>query len=134
MILGQVLEWLGGIDVIIDDRSHVVRHQMASFDYLFPRLSDGGIYICEDLCTNCWRDFEGGYRKTTTFIERMKRAVDDMHEWHHRLGSKDATLARRLFAIHFYDSMVVLEKRSIKRPFHTKVGVPFFQRADTSPS
>ena len=124
--LGRALEWLGGIDVVIDDGSHIVRHQMASFDYLFPRLSDGGIYVCEDLHTNYWSEFGGGYRKRNTFIERMKRAVDDIHEWHHRFGGKDATLARQVFGIHFYDSVVVLEKRSIQRPFHTKVGAPAF--------
>jgi hypothetical protein len=33
---------------------------------------------------------------------------------------------RQVFGIHFYDSVVVLEKRSIQRPFHTKVGTPVF--------
>src|SRR5262245_52918713 len=117
-VLGRALEWLGGIDVVIDDGSHIVRHQMASLDYLFPRLSDGGIYICEDLHTNNWSGFGGGYRKSNTFIERMKRAVDDINAWHHRFGAKDATLARRVFGIHFYDSMVILEKRAVQRPFH----------------
>ena len=124
--LERVLEWLGGIDVVIDDGSHVVRHQMASLDYLFPRLSDDGIYICEDLHTNYWSDQGGGYRKRNTFIERMKRAVDDINKWHHQFGAKDATLARKVFGIHFYDSMVVLEKRSIQRPFYTIVGTPIF--------
>jgi cephalosporin hydroxylase len=126
LILSRALEWLGGIDVVIDDGSHHVRHQMASLDYLFPRLSDGGIYFCEDVHTNYWAQFEGGYRKRNTFIERMKRAVDDINEWHHLFGAKDATLRRRVFGIHFYASMVVLEKRPIQHPFQTRVGKPVF--------
>jgi hypothetical protein len=129
LTLGRALDWLGGIDVVIDDGSHIVRHQMATLDYLFPQLSESGIYICEDLHTNYWNkaigiEFEGGYRKKTTFIERMKRAVDDLNEWHHRFGASDKILSGRLFGIHFYDSMVVIEKRSAQRPFHTTVGKP----------
>jgi 23S rRNA U2552 (ribose-2'-O)-methylase RlmE/FtsJ len=123
LTLDRALEWLGGIDVVIDDGSHIVSHQMAALNYLFPRLSEGGLYICEDLHTNYWSEFEGGFRKRQTFIERMKRAVDDINQWHHRFGAKDATLAHKVFGIHFYDSMVVLEKRSIARPFHEERGM-----------
>jgi hypothetical protein len=48
--LDRALDWLGGVDVVIDDGSHIVRHQMATLDYLFPRLSDGeSIYV--KICT-----------------------------------------------------------------------------------
>lgn len=37
-------------DIIIDDGSHVNRHIITSFDYLFNnRLNSGGVYIIEDL-------------------------------------------------------------------------------------
>jgi cephalosporin hydroxylase len=48
-----------GIDVVIDDGSHIVPHQMAALDFLFPLVSEGGIYMCEDLQTNYWSEFEG---------------------------------------------------------------------------
>lgn len=35
-------------DVIIDDGSHLVQHQMASFNFLLPSMSDHGIYVIED--------------------------------------------------------------------------------------
>jgi hypothetical protein len=56
----------------------------------------------------------------------MKRAVDDLNEWHHRFGARDGTLKGRVSGIHFYDSVVVLEKRSAQRPFYTTVGKPVF--------
>lgn len=38
----------GGFDVVIDDGSHVVEHQLTSFRHLFPRLSQHGLYVVED--------------------------------------------------------------------------------------
>jgi hypothetical protein len=122
LTLHKAVEWLGGIDVVIDDGSHVVRHQNTSLDYLFPRLSDGGIYICEDLHTNYWGEYGGSYRRRDTFIERMKSAVDDLNHWHHQFGTGDRAIGGNAFGIHFYDSVIVIEKRVDKRPFNIQVG------------
>jgi predicted O-methyltransferase YrrM len=35
-------------DLIIDDASHYLPETMASFNLLFPRLSEGGLYVIED--------------------------------------------------------------------------------------
>ena len=39
----------GGVDVIIDDASHALAHQLVALEALWPRLLDGGFYIIEDL-------------------------------------------------------------------------------------
>lgn len=36
-------------DLIIDDGSHFVEHQITSFQNLFPKLNPGGFYIIEDI-------------------------------------------------------------------------------------
>jgi hypothetical protein len=36
-------------DFIIDDGSHLLEHQIASFNILFPRLKEQGIYFIEDI-------------------------------------------------------------------------------------
>jgi len=47
--LNQVVESAGGhFDIIIDDGSHRVEHQLTTFDFLFPALSEHGIYVVED--------------------------------------------------------------------------------------
>ncbi len=38
----------GGLDVVIDDGSHLVEHQLATFEILFPAMSSHGIYVMED--------------------------------------------------------------------------------------
>lgn len=39
----------GNFNVIIDDGSHISKDMIASFKLLFPKLSNGGIYIIEDV-------------------------------------------------------------------------------------
>ena len=55
--LRSIVAEMGGIDVVLDDGSHIASHQRASFDLLFPLLSDGGHYIVEDMHTAYWRSF-----------------------------------------------------------------------------
>jgi hypothetical protein len=38
----------GGIDIILDDGSHRIEHQLKSFSAFFPALTDHGIYVVED--------------------------------------------------------------------------------------
>jgi trans-aconitate methyltransferase len=42
------------IDVVIDDGSHEVSHQLASFHILWPKLNPGGVYIIEDVRDVDW--------------------------------------------------------------------------------
>lgn len=45
----KTFEGLTNFDVIIDDGSHLLSHQIESFNLLFPKLNVGGIYIIEDI-------------------------------------------------------------------------------------
>mgnify|MGYP003956679271 CR=1 FL=1 len=57
--LRAVIEEMGGVDIILDDGSHVMRHIKSSLKCLFPLLQDGGIYFVEDLHTCYWRGWAG---------------------------------------------------------------------------
>ena len=112
-VLDKALSVLGGsVDVVIDDGSHYGRDQIVSLEYLWPYLSEGGVYIVEDLHTSYWSDFAGGPRRRGTFIEYTKRMIDDMHLWYHRRPQTNlATEAMRsVTSITCHDSMVVLTK------------------------
>jgi len=43
--LRDVVAEMKGLDVVLDDGSHIGRHQRASLDVLFPLLGEGGLYI-----------------------------------------------------------------------------------------
>jgi hypothetical protein len=114
------------IDVLIDDGSHTRDGQVATFEVLYPHISPHGLYICEDLHSSYWIDYGGGARKKGTFIEYSKNLIDQIHAWHSedagRLSVSEFT--RTTYALHFYDSMLVIEKRPIVKPFHRMTGVP----------
>lgn len=122
LFLRSVADEIGPLDIVLDDGSHVGRHQRISFDVLFPMVKEGGLYIIEDLHTSYWPiSHEGGYRRKGTAIEYVKALIDDMHGWYHwKAGTTPAK--NQIGAIHVYDSMVVLEKRKIHRPAHTVAG------------
>ena len=49
------------IDIIIDDGSHIINHQIMTFEILFDSLKSGGQFVLEDLhtSTNLWGEAYG---------------------------------------------------------------------------
>lgn len=119
--LNSVVDEMGTPDIILDDGSHVSQHQRISFDVLFPRLCDGGIYMMEDLHTAYYSSHQGGYRRKGTAIERVKDMIDDMHAWYHDKATTSPA-KNQVRGIHIYDSLVVIEKEKIEPPRVTKIG------------
>jgi SAM-dependent methyltransferase len=122
--LASVIAEMGGVDIVIDDGSHIASHQVASFKALFPVLAPGGIYICEDLHTAYWDGWEGGYKRPGTFIEVAKDMVDHMHEWYASVQTdlSPMGLKKSLLGVSFYDSVVVIEKGPKQRPYAVRIG------------
>jgi hypothetical protein len=121
--LASVIAEMGGVDIVLDDGSHRNPHINASLDVLFPLLSDGGIYLVEDTHACYWPNFSGGYRLRSSFMERTKAMLDDLHHWYHGRGATDVATRGNLAALHVYDSVVVLEKRAERTPQHSVFGV-----------
>ena len=48
----------GGLDIVIDDGSHLMTHIRKSFEILYPAMNKNSIYILEDLHTAYWRAYE----------------------------------------------------------------------------
>lgn len=121
--LGRVVDEMGGLDIVLDDGSHVASHQRASFRALWPRLAPGGAYLIEDLHSSYWEGWEGGYRRAGTGIELVKELIDDMHGWFHAEGETHAP-REELGQIVIGDSIVAIHKVRRTRPGYTGVGQP----------
>jgi hypothetical protein len=109
--LRRVVEEMGGVDVVLDDGSHLASHQRASFDVLFPLVSDGGLYLIEDLHTAYWPTHEGGLKRRGTGIEFLKDKVDAMHRHYFMRGVNRADKIVPIESIQFFDSIAVVEKQ-----------------------
>lgn len=102
------------IDFFIDDGGHFMNQQITTFEKVFPKLSVGGVYFCEDCHTSYMQYNGGGLKSKSSFISYAKSYIDVIHSgWWEEL---DADLEQRkkigkdLTSVHFYDSMVVFEK------------------------
>lgn len=107
--LRQVAAEMGGLEIVLDDGSHVASHQRASFKTLWPLLSPGGLYVIEDLHTAYWPKFEGGYGAPGTAVELVKDLIDDMHAWYH-LDDEKQVRRDELGSLLIADSIVVIKK------------------------
>jgi len=138
--LRSLVEEFGSFDIIIDDGGHKVNQQRRSFEVLYPALTtDPGIYLVEDLHSNYWPRFVD---ERPTFIEVMAELVHDLHTPYETITSamqavttiedgeqyvggvprdslpplEVSPFAATTRGIHFYDSMIVVEKATRHRP------------------
>jgi len=121
VFLKETVSEMGGLDIVLDDGSHVAKHQRASYETLFPLLSDGGIYIIEDMHTAYWPAFDGGLRRKGTAIEFLKQKVDQMHRHYYEKDSNSTEAIPPIESIQFFDSIAVVKKRRQLPRYHVKV-------------
>ena len=119
--LKSVIDEMGGVDIILDDGSHQMKHIKSSLRILFPRLSKKGIYIIEDLHSAYWKDFGGGYASKKNFFTFIRSVIDDMHHWYHNKSLVEPKISEMCSGIHIHDSITVLEKNENFPPVHSKV-------------
>ncbi len=119
--LVRVVKEMGGVDVVLDDGSHIGRHIRASLNTLFPLLAQNGLYMIEDVHTAYSRRYDGRFSRHN-FMRLLWQMTDDMHHWYHAGGQRIAATADHLLGLHIYDSLVVLEKGHKVPPAHVDVG------------
>jgi len=70
----------GPLDIIIDDGSHIVSHQIASFNALIDKgLAADGIYMVEDIESSYWGHVTGQRDTEIGFMDFAKMVVDQIH-------------------------------------------------------
>ena len=126
--LAEVRQRLPQIDIVIDDGGHTMQQQITSFEELYPHVQPRGIYLCEDIHTSFVPAYGGGYRREGTFLEYSKGLIDRLHAWYSHEPERFAVdkLTRSTYALHFYDSVLVVEKRPIDVPQQSLTGKPSY--------
>lgn len=111
------------IDILIDDGGHTMVQQIVSYEELFNHIKDDGVYLCEDLHTSYWFEYGGGYKRRGTFIEYSKNFIDSINAYHsHQKKLKVDEFTKSVNSIHYYDSIIVIEKKTKQKPYHEKTG------------
>lgn len=128
------------LDIVIDDGGHTMAQQKTSFEYLFHKLKEGGIYLVEDTHTSYWHEFHGGHKHKNSFIEYSKNMIDALYEGHIHHGPpiKSSDITKNINSITFYDSIVVFEKKYRRKPTDIQMGnktiVPYVDPTLKKPS
>ncbi len=114
-------------DIIIDDGSHLSSHIIKSFVLLFPKLSENGIYVVEDVHCSYYPDYEGGLFESATAMAFFKRVADVINFEHwdvdrsvgdvlseilsvYGCDDVDLSFLETVHSIRFQNSTVIIEK------------------------
>lgn len=119
IFLNKLAEKIGNFDILIDDGSHMVNHQIKTFNTLFPNLNLGGYYIIEDLgCSygeivnhlnvrNLWPGMS--YNDPT---DPLLNNREDFNNFILSLIKQlDRQQTEKLFSIHFYPMIAIFENK-----------------------
>jgi Domain of unknown function (DUF4214) len=124
----QILAKSPGLDLVIDDGSHKSSDIIRSFIRYFKHLSDGGLYVTEDLHCSYWHDFEGGIFRPLSSIAFFKSLADVINHQHwgvttartklltafnreYEISLDEETLCH-IHSIEFVNSMCVVRKEA----------------------
>jgi cephalosporin hydroxylase len=144
-VKASVLSHSEKFDVIIDDGSHSTSDIVKSFSQYFPCLSDGGVFVVEDLHCGYWTEFEGGLFDPYSSITFFKRLADIVNHEHWGVQKLRSDVLRGFFSefnfqiddedlahvhsIEFVNSICVVRKRE---PLNNSLGSRFFAGTDES--
>lgn len=111
--LSSVVEEMGGVDIVIDDGSHNCDDVIASFQALWPLLSERGCYFVEDLHTSYWPQWRGGLRRPGSSMEFFKDLADVVNAdyfWRSPFRRSRVIHAEYVSSVEFADSLVLVRK------------------------
>ena len=104
----------GNFDIIIDDGSHINEHVIKSFEFLFPKLKKGGIYVIEDTQTSYWEDYGGNSKDLNmegTIYHYFKSLIDSLNNVEFILDEyKKNYYDEHIISMHFYHNMIFIYK------------------------
>ena len=120
IFLDQIIQETGELDIIIDDGSHINEHVIESFQYLFPKLKKGGIYVVEDTQTSYWKEYGGSsknLKKQDTIYAFFKSLIDCLNSEEFILDNyKKTYYDKHIISMHFYHNLIFIYKGDNDEP------------------
>lgn len=109
-------------DIVIDDGGHYMHQQINTYEEVYEHMTDNGVYVCEDMHTSYWPIYGGRFHKHDSFLEYTKQFIDMINIYHIQNEKSNLTMfkdgemekyerfRKTTNSIHYYDSVIVLEK------------------------
>jgi hypothetical protein len=122
--LQSLVQTLPRLDILLDDGGHSMKQQIHTFEELFGHVAADGVYLCEDMHTSYRTAWGGKYKGRGTFVEYSKNFIDSLNAWHSKIPwyskrqrkPRISEFTRSAHSLHFYDSVLVIEKRPMRPP------------------
>ncbi|SDC84176.1 Cephalosporin hydroxylase [Algoriphagus faecimaris] len=112
--LESLSDSVGGFEIIIDDGSHINEHIIKSFEILFPKLKDGGIYVIEDVQTSYWPEYGGNPENPdnfTTAVGYFKKFIHGLNHAEFPDSKYEPNyFDKKITSIHFYHNLIFIYK------------------------
>ena len=112
--LNRITNEIGELDIIIDDGSHINEHVIKTFNILFPKIKDGGIYVIEDTQTSYWAEFGGDSKdlnNSKTMMNYFKSLTDSLNNQEFIIKDYEQTyFDKKIISMHFYHNLIFIYK------------------------
>ena len=123
--LDFVIEKYKKFDIIIDDGCHVSNYIINTFGYLFDYLSDGGLYVIEDLQTSYIPRYGGSrinLNKKNTSMNFIKSLSDSINYEHNdKPFFKKKKFDGLIKSVHTHQNISFIEKGNSLQYFHPEI-------------
>ena len=121
----------GLFDIIIDDGSHFVKHQLTSFNNLYKYLNDNGIYVIEDL-SGSYKNSSGGDPNLSIHKNIISFFSKTVHSTNSNMLTKKVLQNQKfvnLSKVFFFGKAILIQKKLKKiKPYNNKLA---FQKLST---
>jgi len=123
--LSSVIEKYKKFDIIIDDGSHVSKHIIKSFNYLFDHLNKDGLYVVEDLQTSYFPRYGGNrlnLNNKKTSMNFLKSLTDSINYEHNdRPFFKSKKFDGKIKSINFHQNIAFVKKGESVNYFYNDI-------------
>ncbi len=121
-ILSTLVHKYKSFDIIIDDGSHLSKHIISTFLFLYPYLNENGIYVVEDLQTSYIPRYGGSrikLNKKNTSMNFFKKLTDSVNYEHYdKPFFNKNKFDGMIKSVSFYQNIVFLRKGLSKKYYY----------------
>ena len=120
--LQSLIDEFGAFDLIIDDGSHHVNHVNKTFQFLFSKLADDGIYFIEDTHAAYWSSHGGSITAPESINNVAKEMIDSINADHAKGQKQPDYFTKNIKCMSVYDSIIVFDKGDVGEKIPMEIG------------